>query len=312
MDNPEHDVFRRMLTRDFMIKRVEGLRSRIQGIVDGLIDDMLATGAPADLVQSFALPLPSLVICELLGVPYQDHDFFQRHSRTVVSTRSTAEQSLAASAAIRGYLLDLIDRKSRDHTDDLLGRLVTEQMLPGHLTREQAADMALLLLIAGHETTANMIALGTLALLQHPDQFAELTTGNDPALVASTVEEMLRYLSIVHLGRRRVALADLELGGQTIRAGEGLILATDSGNRDEETFADPDTLDIHRDARHHVGFGYGIHQCLGQPLARVELQVVYGTLYRRIPTLRLAVPMTEVKFKDDMVVYGVHALPVEW
>jgi cytochrome P450 len=156
-----------------------------------------------------------------------------------------------------------------------------------------------------------MIALGTLTLLQHPDQLAELREG-DPELVKSAVEELLRYLTIVHSGRRRVATEDVEVGGRLIKAGEGVIVATDAGNRDESAFPDPDVLDLHRDARHHVAFGYGIHQCLGQPLARVELQVVYGTLYRRVPTLRLAVPLEEVRFKHDMLVYGVHGLPVSW
>jgi cytochrome P450 len=312
MDNPEHDVFRRMLTRDFMVKRVESLRPRIQEIVDGLIDDMLKAGPPTDLVQAFALPLPSLVICELLGVPYDDHDFFQRCSRTMVSTRSTVEQALGAADELRDYLGALVARKAEKPTDDLLGRLVSQHMASGALSHKEATDMAVLLLIAGHETTANMIALGTVALLQHPDQLAELRRGDDPALVGKTVEELLRYLTIVHFGRRRVALEDVEVGGHTIKAGDGVILANDAGNRDEAAFPDADKLDIHRDARHHIAFGYGIHQCLGQPLARVELQVVYGTLYKRIPSLALAIPFNDVNFKTDMIIYGVHSLPVTW
>jgi cytochrome P450 len=192
----------------------------------------------------------------------------------------------------------------------VLSRLVLEQSQT--MSRSQMADMAMLLLVAGHETTANMIALGTLTMLQHPGQLAELRESNDPKLVASAVEELLRYLSIVHTGRRRVAIEDVEVGGQKIRAGEGVIVATEAGNRDAGAFPDPDVLDIHRQAHHHVAFGYGVHQCLGQPLARVELQVVYGTLYRRVPTLRLAVPLEEIRFKHDMFVYGVHELPVSW
>jgi cytochrome P450 len=172
--------------------------------------------------------------------------------------------------------------------------------------------MGVLLLIAGHETTANMIALGTLALLEHPEQLAALRDAGNPQLVAAAVEELLRYLTIVHFGLRRVALADIEIGDRIIRAGDGVILATVAGNRDEQVFADPDRLDIHRDARRHVAFGFGVHQCLGQPLARVELQVAYGTLYRRIPSLRLAVDREQVPFKDDGLVYGVYELPVTW
>lgn len=172
--------------------------------------------------------------------------------------------------------------------------------------------MGVLLLIAGHETTANMIALGTLALLENPGQLALLRDTDDPKLVSSAVEELLRYLHITHNGRRRVALEDIEIDGQVIRAGDGLIVANDIGNRDPEAFPDPDRLDIQRDARHHVAFGFGVHQCLGQPLARMELQVVYSTLYRRIPTLRLAGDLDQIPFKHDGSVYGVYELPVTW
>ncbi|GAB2803248.1 cytochrome P450 [Actinoallomurus bryophytorum] len=310
MDEPEHGMYRKMLTGTFMIKRVEALRPRIQRIVDDLIDTLLAGTSPADLVANFALPVPSLVICELLGVPYADHDFFQRCSRILVSTRSTPLEATTAADELKDYLSRLLERKSAEPADDLLSRLVAEQS--GTLTRSQLADMALLLLVAGHETTANMIGLGTLTLLRHPDQLAELRETEDPKVVAGAVEELLRYLNIVHSGRRRVATEDVEVGGRLIRAGEGVIVTTDTGNRDASAFPDPDVLDIHRQARHHVAFGYGVHQCLGQPLARVELQVVYGTLYRRIPTLRLAVPLEEIRFKHDMLVYGVHELPVSW
>jgi hypothetical protein len=310
MDEPEHGTYRTMLTGTFMIKKVEALRPRIQRIVDGLIDAMLDGGPPADLVSAFALPVPSLVICELLGVPYAEHAFFQRCSRVLVSSRSTAEEAVAAADELKDYLTHLLARKAADPADDLLSRLVTEQAET--MSRSQIADMAMLLLVAGHETTANMIGLGTLTLLQHPDQLAELRESEDPKLIAGAVEELLRYLSIVHSGRRRVATEDVEIGGRLIRAGEGVIVATDAGNRDATAFPDPDVLDIHRRARHHVAFGYGVHQCLGQPLARVELQVVYGTLYRRVPTLRQAVPLEEIRFKHDMLVYGVHELPVSW
>ncbi|HEX3784362.1 MAG TPA: cytochrome P450 [Pseudonocardiaceae bacterium] len=313
MDNPEHDKFRRMLTRDFMIKRVEALRPRIQSIVDGLIDDLLAQGPPADLVSTFALPVPSLVICELLGVPYRDHDFFQQRSKIMVSRSSTPEDAIRASDELKHYLAALIEDKDKQPTDDLLGRLVLSQLRPGNLSVDEIADMSLLLLVAGHETTANMIGLGTLALLRNPDQLALVRETEDAALIANTVEELLRYLTIVHSGRRRVATEDVEVGGQLIRAGEGVILANDAGNRDETVFGgDPDQLDVRREARHHIAFGYGIHQCLGQPLARVELQVVYSTLYRRLPNLALAVPFEDIRFKNDMLVYGVHELPLTW
>ncbi|WBQ02129.1 cytochrome P450 [Kribbella sp. CA-293567] len=311
-DDPEHAAQRRLVTADFMIKRVEAMRPRIQQLTDGLIDDILAGPKPVDLVEALALPLPSLVICELLGVPYDDRALFHRLGKLLLRRENTAEQSQAASQELRDYLRDLVNRKNEGPADDLLSRLIVEQLRPGRMTIDDVVDMALLLLIAGHETTANMIALGTVALLEHPDQLDALRAADDPKVVAHAVEELLRYLTIVHNGRRRVALADLEVGGQLIRKGEGVIVATEIANRDEEAFPEPDKLDIHRSARHHVAFGYGVHQCLGQPLARVELQVVYRTLYRRIPTLALAVPLDQVPFKHDMSIYGVHALPVTW
>jgi cytochrome P450 len=312
MDDPEHARLRRMVTGAFAVKRVEAMRPAIQRIVDRLIDDLLAGPKPADLVAEFALPVPSLVICELLGVPYADHDFFQRNSRLLINRNSTAEQGRRAQADLVAYLEELVGRKLAEPADDLLSKLAVEQVATGAMTRHELAVMGQLLLVAGHETTANMIALGTVALLEHPDQLAELRAAEDPKLIAGAVEELLRYLTIVHSGRRRVALADIEIGGQVIRAGEGIVLAGDVANRQAEVFADPDRLDIHRDARRHVAFGFGVHQCLGQPLARVELQVVYGTLYRRIPTLALASDVTELPFKHDGLVYGVYELPVTW
>jgi cytochrome P450 len=166
--------------------------------------------------------------------------------------------------------------------------------------------------VAGHDTTATMIALGTTALLAHPDQLGAVRDGGDPALVANAVEELLRYLSITHTEARRVAREDLEIGGRLIRKGEGIIVVKSIANRDPSAFPGPDILDVHRKARHHVAFGFGAHQCLGQPLARVELQVVYGTLYRRIPTLALAVPLEQLTFKENAVFYGVRELPVTW
>lgn len=308
MDDPEHARLRRMVTAPFAIKRVEALRPGVQKIVDDLIDEMLAGPKPVDLVEAFALPVPSLVICQLLGVPYADHDFFQSHSRNLISRSTPLEQRTASFQAIHDYLDRLLESKTGD---DLLSQLM-ERVAAGELTRSDAAGIGVLLLIAGHETTANMIALGTLALLEHPDQLALLRDGADPRLVAGAVEELLRYLNITHTGRRRVALEDIEIAGVTIRAGEGVILPNDIGNRDPAAFPEPDTLDLTRDARRHVAFGFGVHQCLGQPLARMELQVVYSTLYRRIPTLRRAASLDEIPFKHDGQVYGVYELPVSW
>ncbi|MFF2147399.1 cytochrome P450 [Kitasatospora sp. NPDC058190] len=311
MDDPEHARLRRMVTAAFSIRQVEAMRPAIQKIVDDLIDVMLAEPKPVDLVQAFALPVPSLVICALLGVPYTDHDFFQANSRILVKRTTTPAQARAATQQLVDYLDRLIGDKLAHPADDLLSTLAG-RVRDGELSRREAANMGMLLLIAGHETTANMIALGTLALLRHPDQLTRLRASEDPKAVASAVEELLRYLTIVHGGRRRVALADIEIRGVTIHAGEGVVLANDIGNRDPAAFPDADRLDVGRNPRHHVAFGFGVHQCLGQPLARVELQVVYGTLYRRIPTLRLAVALDRIPFKHDGTVYGVYELPITW
>jgi cytochrome P450 len=310
MDDPDHARLRRMVTGTFAIRRVEALRPAIQRIVDDRIDALLAGPRPVDLVQAFALPVPSMVICDVLGVPYVDHDFFQRRARVLVSRDQTVERAIAAQDELTEYLDGIIAGKLAEPADDLLSKLAGEHVATGELSRREAALMAVLLVIAGHETTANMIALGTLALLEHPDQLAALRDTDDPALIAGAVEELLRYLTITHSGRRRVALQAIEIDGQTIHPGDGIILAGEAANRDADAFPDADRLDVHRDARAHLAFGFGVHACLGQPLARVELQIVYGTLYRRMPGLRLAAPLEEIPFKHDSNVYGVYELPV--
>lgn len=251
------------------------------------------------------------MICQLLGVAYSDHDFFQANSKILIKRTNDPQERSDAFQRLTGYLDDLMGQKLAAPADDLLSGL-GERVKAGELTRSEAAQMGVLLLIAGHETTANMIALGTLALLEHPGQLALLRDSDDPKLVTSAVEELLRYLTIVHNGRRRVALEDMDVAGVRVRAGDGLVIATDVGNRDPGAFPEPDRLDIERDARHHVAFGFGVHQCLGQPLARLELQVVYSTLYKRIPTLRLATDIERIPFKHDGGVYGAYELPVTW
>ncbi|RAG87567.1 cytochrome P450 [Streptacidiphilus pinicola] len=306
MDDPEHARFRRMLTGDFIIKRVEALRPEIQRIVDDFLDRMTAHHPPADLVAEFALPVPSLVICRLLGVPYQDHDYFQERSRILLHNHSTTEQVRQARDELALYVMELADRKEWEPDDRIISRLVAR----GDLTREQVATMSLLLLVAGHETTANMTALSTLALLRDPVQLARLR--EDPTLIKGAVEEMLRFLSIVQTGTVRVAVETAEIGGTTIEPGEGVVCMLSTANRDGAVFAAPDELDLGRDARRHVAFGFGVHQCLGQPLARLELQIALETLIRRLPELRLAVPVEELRFRTDTVVYGVEELPVAW
>jgi cytochrome P450 len=310
MDPPEHGRYRRMLTPEFMIKSVRRMEPLIQRTVDGFLDDMVAAGPPADLVGAFALPVPSLVICHLLGVPYDDHDFFQSRSRVLLSSSTSVEDAQAAADDLHDYLSRLVTAKQRDGGEDLLGRLVAARLRAGELTHNDAVGMAILLLVAGHETTANMIGLSTLVLLHHPEQFAALRA--DPTRAPALVEELLRYLTIVRTGLPRLAVADVEIGGQLVRAGEGVIALLSVANRDEAVFADADRFDVDRGAQQHVAFGFGVHQCIGQPLARAELRIALLALAQRLPTLRLDVPEDEVAVRRDSFIYGLQRLPVAW
>ncbi|HEX6345008.1 cytochrome P450 [Umezawaea sp.] len=311
MDTPEHGPARRAVLGEFTVRRMEALRPRIQEIVDERIDAILAGPKPANLVEELSLPVPSLVICELLGVPYSDHEFFQEHTATMVNRLSAAEDRHAALQAIEGYLSDLIAVKEKDPSeDDLLGRQITKGRAEGTYRHEALVAMAFLLLVAGHETTANMISLGTVALLENPDQLALVKA--DPTKTLPAVEELLRYFTIVDAVTARVATEDLELGGVTIRANEGVLGLSFAANRDPEAFENPDSLDVERGARHHVAFGFGAHQCLGQNLARMELQIVIDTLFRRIPDLAVAEPLERLPFKDEAAIYGLYSLPVTW
>jgi cytochrome P450 len=312
IDDPEHNRLRRMMTRDFTFRRADEMRPQIQEVVDGFLDEMIAAGPPADLVPSFALPVPSLVICLLLGVPYEDHEFFQHHSAAGLDARATDEQKMVAILALLNYMLELLARKEREPRDDLMSRLMIDYVAAGQMSRETAAMSGLIMVQAGHETTASMIALGTLALLQHPDDFARLRETDDPVVIANIVEELMRYLTIVHSLVERVALEDLTIGGQLIREGDVVLMNLPAGNWDPDFVDNPDTFDIDRNARGHLGFGYGVHQCIGANLARVELQVAFATLARRLPALRLAVPLAELRFQNEKEIYGIHELPVIW
>jgi cytochrome P450 len=312
IDDPEHNRLRRMMTRDFTFRRAEAMRPQIQNLVDGFLDDMIEAGPPADLVRDFALPVPSLVICLLLGVPYEKHEFFQQNSTKGLDARSTDEEKAASIGAMFDFMWELAALKEREPGDDLMSRLITEYVARDELSRETAVMNCVILLQAGHETTASMISLGTVALLQHPDVLERLRRTEDPALVANVVEELMRYLTIVHTQVDRVALEDLTINGQLIRAGDHVLMNLPAGNWDSAFVDHPDTLDIDRNPRGHLGFGFGVHQCIGQNLARVELQVALSTLVRRLPALRLAVPQEKLSFAGEQEIYTIHELPVTW
>ncbi|TPQ21473.1 cytochrome P450 [Streptomyces sporangiiformans] len=310
-DAPEHTRLRRTVNGPFLVKRIEAMRPAIQKMVDGMIDDMLAGPNPADLLTALALPVPSLVIAELLGVPYKGHAFFQRNAGLALDNSLSADEATAASRAL-GQYIDTLFREKLENPDDAVLSEMAGRVKAGEMEHAEAVNMGVAMLIAGHETTATMISLGTLALLQHPEQLAVLRDTEDPKVIGNAVDELLRYLSILQTGVRRVALEDIEIGGLTIRAGEGMIFDVQAANWDPEAFPEAERLDLGRPARQHQAFGYGPHQCLGQNLARLELQVVYGTLYRRIPTLQLAARVDELEFDHTGTTYGVHSLPVTW
>ncbi|MGW1215170.1 cytochrome P450 [Streptomyces sp. NPDC002499] len=309
-DDPEHRTQRRMMVPSFTLRRAAALRPEIQRIVDERLDAMIAQGPPAELVSAFALPVPSMVICALLGVPYADHEFFEGQSRRLLRGPGVSDVQDARDQ-LDAYFEQLIDVKLRQSEpgDGVLDELVHQKLREGELDRAEVVSFATILLIAGHETTANMISLGTFALLQHPERLAELRTR--PELLPDAVEELMRMLSIAD-GLLRRATEDIDTGGTTIRAGDPVLFSTAVINRDADVYEDPDTFDWHRPARHHVAFGFGIHQCLGQNLARAELEIALRTLFERLPALRLAVPADEIPFKPGDTIQGMLELPVTW
>ncbi|MFE3828665.1 cytochrome P450 [Streptomyces sp. NPDC059092] len=305
MDDPRHSRYRKPLMGKFTVRRMRLLAERVEQVTDDHLDAMEKTGPPADLVTAFAKPVPAIMICELLGVPHEDRDSFQEQVDAFMNGDGDDLDLMAAYTATQEHLAELVAAKRARPTDDVLSDLTG-----GDLTDEELVGIALILLAAGLDTTTNMLALGTFALLRNPGQLAALR--DDPELTDQAVEELLRYLSV---GKTfmRTALEDVELGGRTIRAGSPLILSYNTANRDPERFADPHVLDLHRKGGGHLAFGHGIHQCLGQQLARVEMRVAFPALLNRFPTLRLAVPAEEIVLRPEIAdIHGVKSLPVTW
>ncbi|MFF5713172.1 cytochrome P450 [Streptomyces sp. NPDC012756] len=305
MDEPEHSRYRKPLVGKFTVRRMRMLTERIEQITADCLDAMEAAGPSADLVTAFAKPIPTIVICEILGVPYADRASFQEQIDTFMGGEVSDEELIAAYTATQEYLAQLVAAKRAHPTDDVLSELTDSD-----LTDEELRGISLILLAAGFDTTANMLSLGTFALLQNPDQLAALRV--DPALTDGAVEELLRYLSVAKTFHR-TALEDVELDGHTIKAGTTVVLSYNTANRDPDRFADPHTLDLGRQATGHLAFSHGIHQCLGQQLARVEMRVAFRALIDRFPTLRLAVPAAEVRLRPETAdIFGVKSLPVTW
>ncbi|MEU2547012.1 cytochrome P450 [Streptomyces roseolus] len=305
MDDPEHSRYRKPLVGRFTVRRMRMLTERIEQITAECLDAMEAGGTSADLVTAFAKPIPTIVICEILGVPYEDRASFQEQIDAFMGGEVSDEELIAAYTATQEYLARLVAAKRAHPTDDVLSELTDSD-----LTDEELKGISLILLAAGFDTTANMLSLGTYALLRNPDQLAALRA--DPSLTDGAVEELLRYLSVAKTFHR-TALQDVELGGQTIEAGTTIVLSYHTANRDPERFADPHALDLSRQAAGHLAFSHGIHQCLGQQLARVEMRVAFRALVDRFPGLRLAVPAEEVVLRPESAdIFGVKSLPVAW
>jgi cytochrome P450 len=310
-DGEEHTRTRRRAALTFTNRQVQRLRPRIEQIVDDNLDKMLAMTPPVDMHRVFSLPVPMTVICELLGIPHDEHDFFIRHGTCLLGGHSTPEERKAAIVEVNAYVQQLIEIKKREPGDDLLSRAMADYRDSGEeYTDRDLFNMVRLLMNGGHETTASQISLGTACLLEHPDQLELLR--NDPSLVKPAVEELVRIATIGDTAVPRVAMADIEIGGQVIRAGDGILCLGLAGNRDPEVFPDPDQLIISRGSRKHLGFGHGVHHCIGADLARLELEIVWSKLFHRIPTLRLAKPMLDIPRKEGAVIYGFWELPVTW
>ncbi|QSB07007.1 cytochrome P450 [Natronoglycomyces albus] len=305
-DPPEHTRLRRKVAGVFTVKRLKKLEPHIAHIVDQRIAALREAGPGADLVSQFALPVPSLVICEMLGVPYADRDQFERDSAAMIDLSASVEERNEAMGRVLAYIHQLIPRIRANPGSDMLSALVADP----DLSDAEAAGIGLLLLVAGHETTANMLGLGALSLLEHPEQLAQLRS--NPDLMPTAVEELLRYLTVAHNGIMRVAKEDTEVNGHLIRAGEHVTVALQTANRDPAQFDQPDKLDFDRDPRGHLAFGHGLHQCVGQQLARIEMVIGLGKLLEAFPQLRLAVPVEDIPLRSDMAIYGVHSMPVEW
>ncbi|MFE6530472.1 cytochrome P450 [Streptomyces rochei] len=309
-DAPEHTRYRRMLLPAFTVRRVRAMRPAVQARVDEILDGMLEAGGPVDLVSAYANAVSTSVICELLGIPRHNLEFFRDVTRISGSRTSTAEQVAEALGSLFGLLAELIAERREEPRDDLISKLVTDHLIPGHVTTDQLLSTLGITINAGRETTTSMIALSTLLLLDRPELLEELR--RDPSLMPAAVDELLRVLSVADSIPLRVAAEDIELSGRTVPADDGVIALLAGANHDPEQFDDPGKVDFHRTDNHHVAFGYGVHQCVGQHLARLELEVALDTLVRRVPTLRLAGDRDQVVVKDDSATFGLEELMVSW
>lgn len=315
IDPPDHTRLRRLVSQAFTPRRVAEFAPRVQELTDGLIDAFAAKGE-ADLIHDFAFPLPIYAICDLLGVPREDQDDFRDWAGMMIRHGGGPRGGVGRSVKkMRGYLAELIHRKRDDLGDDLISGLIRASDHGEHLSENEAAAMAFILLFAGFETTVNLVGNGVYALLRHPDQRARLQRSLDAGeseLLATGIEELLRYDGPVELATWRYATEPVQLGGQSVAVGDPVLVVLAAADRDPERFDDPDRLDLSRSDNKHLGYGHGIHYCLGAPLARLEGQTAIGTLLTRLPDLRLAVDPSDLRWRGGLIMRGLRTLPVQF
>lgn len=311
-DQPDHARLRGLVQKAFTLKRIEALRPRVEALTEELIDTAARQGR-FDLIADYALPIPSTIIAEMLGVPVADRPRFTKWSDALLSSSATKLTGMAVNLpkfrAFMRYIRRLIDLRRRDPQDDLISALVAAEDAGDHLSQEELESMVFLLLIAGYETTVNLIGNGTLALLENPQQMELLKA--HPELMSRAVEEFARYYSPVDYAQSRVVRTHVQMSGVTMLRGEVVFAALSSANRDEAQFSDPDQLDITREPNRHLGFGHGPHYCLGAFLARMEANVAFHTLLRRCPDLQLASTRDSVRWRQSFILRGVQSLPVQ-
>lgn len=311
MDRPEHTKQRGMVEHVFTKEYAEKMRPRVQEITDECFKEMKKQGCePSYNLLKFAMDVPMIVICEMLGIPRKDMPFVTDCNAVRTNGSSTATEASRASQELMEYITKLVAEKEKNPGQDLISELIVKHMRTGALVKEDVVGVTFLLLVAGNATVCSMVGLGVVTLLQHPNQLAELR--KNPNLIKGTVEELCRYHTASAYATRRVAKEDIELEGVKIKAGDGIIASNQAANRDERVFKNPDEFDIHRSPNPQLGFGYGIHECVAQWLARVEMEIALNTLIQKLPNLRLAVPFEQLKFSPADRDVGLEELPVKW